>query len=86
MAPTYRSPPKSRRVALQTICTRELVMDMVNPDRPSPMILSTRLRSSFMALRLSFRIVLGPVRNRIIQAAERNWEMMVARAAPCTPM
>ena len=86
MIPTYRSPPNFWSMTLYMICTELLVMDMVKPDMPSPTMRRMRAPSSFMADGRSRRIVLFPVRNAMIHAADRNCDRMVARAAPLTPM
>ena len=39
-----------------------------------------------MAGSFSFKMVFLPVRNLSTQKADRNWEMIVASAAPLTPM
>ncbi len=67
------------------ISTRELVMCIMNPDVPSPVILFTR---SHKRVKFSFfrrRIAFLPLKNEKTHKAERNWEMIVARAAPRTP-
>ena len=61
-------------------------MRNMNPEAPRPRIRSTRGFSSSIRSFFILRIALSPVRNFIIQMAERVWEIIVARAAPCTPI
>ena len=86
ITPTYRSPPKACRVELQATCTMELVMAMTKLEKPRQRICHTSLGFSFMAGRSMRMRAFFPRRKETAHTAERNWERMVARAAPCTPM
>ena len=71
---------------MHTICTRQLVPCMMNPDIPNPIISrvsfqSTRRCSVFMRSSALF-----PVRNRRTQTQETIWLSTVASAAPPTPI
>ena len=55
---------------LYMICTRLLVMDMVNPDIPRPTMRSSLPQSSLMAEGRSFRMVRLPVRKARIHRAD----------------
>ena len=86
MAPTAISPPyfsseelKHMEITLSLAC-------MINVAEPR----ATQGNTSAGAMRIfsffSRSMVLGPVRNRSTQTQERHWEIMVARAAPRTPI
>ena len=71
---------------MQTTATRLLVKPAVKLESPMDTIFMTRFFLSRMVETLSFKIALSPVRNFKIHAADRNWEITVARAAPWTSM
>ena len=71
---------------MHTTCTRLLVRFIKKPDRPRVTIRFTRRALSLMHPRRSFKMALGPVRNRSTHTAEHPWAMTVAKAAPFTPM
>ena len=71
---------------MQASCTEELVKFTIKPVRPRPQISPAILGLNFMLSRVSRRIAFFPVRNRSTQRADTAWEIMVARAAPLTPI
>ena len=73
-------------MALHTTCTRLFVNAIKKPDIPRLTILPTLFQEILIALFFRFRIAFFPVRKRKTQMAEQSWEMIVAKAAPWTPM
>ena len=86
ITPTYRSPPKACRVELQATCTMELVMAMTKLEKPRERICHTSCSRSFKQGHSRRIKAFFPRRKEKAHSADKNWEMMVARAAPCTPM
>ena len=68
------------------ICTELLVIAMVKPDMPRATMFFTRSFFSRNAEVFSLKIAVLPVRNFTIQRADRNWDSIVASAAPLTPI
>ena len=71
---------------MQTMETRLLVKPAMNVETPMETIFFTRRFSSRSVEFRRRRIACSPVRKRNTQTADINWEMIVARAAPCTPI
>ena len=86
ITPTYRSPPKLCKVELQATCTMELVMAMTKLEKPRETICHTSLGCRRMEPHSRRMRAFFPRRKDTAHTAERNWERMVAKAAPCTPM
>ena len=86
ITPIYKSPPQFRSVALQVTCTRQLVPDIIKPGKPKAII----SRNSFPSRRIcsfrSRRMARFPVRNRKTHIQDTHCEMIVASAAPRTPI
>ena len=59
---------------------------IIKGDTPSADMLPIRRISGFILHILMRRLVFGEKRNRITHAADRNWDIIVATAAPLTPM
>ena len=86
MAPTARSPPYFSREELKQSVRILSVACMINGAMPSAIQgRSTEgwIRKFFLR---SFSTVVFPERKRIAQTALTAWEMIVARAAPLTPI
>ena len=82
----YKSPPHTERTALLTICTALFVIDIVKPESPSPNIFIVLLKLGIRQSFSIFIIVFLPVRNVKVHKAAINCEIMVASAAPLTPI
>ena len=82
----YKSPPHTERTALLTICTALFVIDIVKPESPSPNIFIVLLKLGIRQSFSIFIIVFLPVRNVKVHKAAINCEIIVASAAPLTPI
>ena len=86
MAPTAKSPPYLSKEVLKVTIKILSVDCIIKGARPRARqginTLDSILKYSF----LIFKRVLSPVKNFTTHIAETPWEMMVARAAPFTPI
>ena len=73
-------------MALHTTCTALLVVDMMKPERPRAQISPTSFQRTRMEDGRRRSSAFLPQRNATAHSAERNCEITVASAAPCTPM
>ena len=71
---------------MQATATTLLVKPAAKLDMPMETIFRTRAFFSIMVSRFSRRMLLSLNRNLSTHAADKNWEMIVARAAPRTSM
>ena len=86
MAPTAISPPYFSREELKHIFSMLSVDCMINGDSPSAIHGKNTLGEILKYFFLSLRVVFFPHKNRITHTADTPWEMIVASAAPRTPI
>ena len=86
MEPTAKSPPYFCREVLKQMLSRLSVLCIINGDRPSART-GIRIPLEIFIFEIwIFNVVFFPVRNLRTQTAEIHWEIMVASAAPWTPI
>ena len=86
MAPTAISPPYLRREELKHINRTLSVICIIKGEAPRAIEFPRILRSGTMFEMRSFKMLFLPHRKETTQHAEANCEIIVARAAPETPM
>ena len=86
IAPTARSPPYFSKDVLKDTMSMLSVDCMMKGDSPSARHGSSTLKSIFRCLFLILSTVMFPVRNLRTHNADTAWDIMVASAAPFTPM
>ena len=84
---TYRSPPVTARTLLQQMVTRLLVSCMINPAVPRLTMFFNRVRESASSRNFkSFTLYSALLCKKFTtKAADKNWDKIVAMAAPLIP-